>query len=168
MLKLADRSLGYCSGKGRPAGVVRNCFELIYDVEHHRSRNFGRIGCGRPALGATSCQINGTCGISTFAPTARPAHSSSFCVVRLCIITESTPLHPITDVVQRLVFDYIPGVSMVKLTPGVGVPEQEAERISSQATGGIPGYRSRELCLAQCRSHQECRSARRQPISRHH
>lgn len=30
-----------------------------------------------------------------------------FGIVRLCITSESTPLHPITDVVQRLVLEYI-------------------------------------------------------------
>ncbi len=42
-------------------------------------------------------------------------------VVRLCITPELTPLHPITDVVKRLALEYISGVSMEKLQPGINV-----------------------------------------------
>ncbi|KAK0443639.1 hypothetical protein EV421DRAFT_1947236 [Armillaria borealis] len=63
-----------------------------------------------------------------------------FGVVRLRITPESTTLHPITDVVQGLVFEYIPGVSMVKLKPGI----MEALR----------AIEAENLCLAQWHSHQ--------------
>ncbi len=42
-------------------------------------------------------------------------------VVRLCITPELTPLHPITDVVKVLALEYISGVSMEKLQPGINV-----------------------------------------------
>ncbi len=60
-----------------------------------------------------------------------------FGVVRLNITSESTPLHPIIDTVQGLVLEYIPGVCMDKLRPGIDVSEQEAERISSEVMEGL-------------------------------
>ncbi|SJL12471.1 uncharacterized protein ARMOST_15898 [Armillaria ostoyae] len=47
-------------------------------------------------------------------------------VVRVSITPESTPLHPITDVVQGLVLENIPSVSIEKLQPDIDVSEQEA------------------------------------------
>ncbi|KAK0224974.1 hypothetical protein EDD85DRAFT_216704 [Armillaria nabsnona] len=44
------------------------------------------------------------------------------------VLPEFNPLHPITDVIQGLIPEYIPGVSMEKLKPGVDLSEQEAER----------------------------------------
>ncbi len=51
--------------------------------------------------------------------------------VRFCITPEPAPLHPVTDIVKGLALDYIPGVSMDKLQPGIDVSEQEVARISS-------------------------------------
>ncbi len=45
-------------------------------------------------------------------------------VVRLHTTSESTPLHPITDIVEGLALEYIPGVSMEKLKPGIDVSEE--------------------------------------------
>ncbi|SJL12464.1 uncharacterized protein ARMOST_15891 [Armillaria ostoyae] len=50
-------------------------------------------------------------------------------------------LHLITNAVQELVLEYIPGVSMDKLKPGIDISEYEAERISSDV---MPGLRSIE------------------------
>ncbi|KAK0421912.1 hypothetical protein EV421DRAFT_1684798, partial [Armillaria borealis] len=60
-----------------------------------------------------------------------------FGVIRVSITLESTPLHPITDVVQRLVLEYISGVSMEKLQLSIDVSEQAAERISSDVMAGL-------------------------------
>ncbi|SJL12445.1 uncharacterized protein ARMOST_15872 [Armillaria ostoyae] len=60
-----------------------------------------------------------------------------FGVVRLNITSESTLLRPVTDTVHGLVLEYIPGVCMDKLRPGIDVSEQEAERISSEVMEGL-------------------------------
>ncbi|KAK0235504.1 hypothetical protein EDD85DRAFT_725221, partial [Armillaria nabsnona] len=70
-----------------------------------------------------------------------------FGVVRLCLTPDSTILHPITDVVQGLIFEYIPGVSMSKLKPGVDVSEQEAERISSQVMEALRAIEAENCVL---------------------
>ncbi|KAK0458186.1 uncharacterized protein EV420DRAFT_1643064 [Desarmillaria tabescens] len=57
--------------------------------------------------------------------------------VRLRITSESTPLHPITDFVQGFALEYIPGICMEKLIPGVDISRQEAERISNQVLEGL-------------------------------
>ncbi|PBK65209.1 hypothetical protein ARMSODRAFT_447780 [Armillaria solidipes] len=71
---------------------------------------------------------------------------SPFGVVRICPTPEPTPLHPITDAVQGVVLEYIPGVSMEKPKPGMYVSEQEAERISSDVMAG-PCAIEAENCL---------------------
>ncbi len=68
-------------------------------------------------------------------------------VVRLRITPESTPLHPITDVVQGLVLEYVPGISMDKLKPGIGVSEQEAEKISSAVLEGFRAIEAEKRLL---------------------
>ncbi len=70
-----------------------------------------------------------------------------FGVVRLCLTPDFTTLHPITDVVQGLVFEYIPGISMSKLKPGIGVSEQEAERISSQVMEALRAIEAENYCV---------------------
>ncbi|KAK0443594.1 hypothetical protein EV421DRAFT_526473 [Armillaria borealis] len=60
-----------------------------------------------------------------------------FGVVRLGITSESTPLHPITDFVQGLALEYIPGICMEKLKPGADISQQEAEAISGQVMEGL-------------------------------
>ncbi|PBK81714.1 hypothetical protein ARMGADRAFT_1090960 [Armillaria gallica] len=60
-----------------------------------------------------------------------------FGVVRLGITPESTPLHPITDFVQGLALEYVPGICMENLKPGVDISQNEAERISSQVLEGL-------------------------------
>ncbi len=63
--------------------------------------------------------------------------------------SESTTLHLITNtnIIQGLVFEYIPGVNMAKLTPGVDVSEQEAEGISGQATEALRAIESENCVL---------------------
>ncbi|SJL12450.1 uncharacterized protein ARMOST_15877 [Armillaria ostoyae] len=75
--------------------------------------------------------------LAWFRETGLPVYSPFFGVVHLCITSESTPLHPITDIVRGLVREYIPGVSMEKLKPCIDVSEQEATRISSDAMAGL-------------------------------
>ncbi|SJL12475.1 uncharacterized protein ARMOST_15902 [Armillaria ostoyae] len=70
-----------------------------------------------------------------------------FGVVRLRITPESTTLHAITDIVQGLVFESIPGVSMMKLKPGVDVSQQEAERISSQVMEALRAIEAENCVL---------------------
>ncbi|PBK71140.1 hypothetical protein ARMSODRAFT_1083378 [Armillaria solidipes] len=72
--------------------------------------------------------------------------SRLFGVVRLRITSESTPLHPITDVVEGLVLEYIPGISIDKLKPSINVSEQEAERNSSAVLEGFRAIEA-ENCL---------------------
>ncbi len=69
-----------------------------------------------------------------------------FGVIRLRIIPESITLPPMTDVVQELVFEYIPSISMAKLEPDVDVSEQGAERISSQVMEALRAIEA-EKCL---------------------
>ncbi len=51
-----------------------------------------------------------------------------------------------TDVVQELVFEYIPGISMAKLEPDVDVSEQGAKWISSQVMEALRAIEA-EKCL---------------------
>ncbi|KAK0443642.1 hypothetical protein EV421DRAFT_1673856, partial [Armillaria borealis] len=67
-------------------------------------------------------------------------------VVHLCITSESIPLHPITDIVEGLALEYIPGISMDKLKPGIDVSEEEAEKISSAVLEGFHAIEA-ENCL---------------------
>ncbi len=153
ILKLADRRLGYRSGKGRQvpwsssledrlrravhdiqAGVSPDWFEIIGDVENRPDTKLWEDWMWE----VSTCRYK-LSNYNTELAAYRLLHRLQgryiprlFGVVRHCITPESTPLHPITDVVQGLVFEYIPGVSMAKLKPGVDVPEQEAERISSE------------------------------------
>ncbi|KAK0217178.1 hypothetical protein IW262DRAFT_1495942 [Armillaria fumosa] len=68
-------------------------------------------------------------------------------VVRLHITPDPTLLHPVTDIVQGLVLEYIPGVCMEKLKPGIDVSEQEAERISSQVMKGFRAIEAENFVL---------------------
>ncbi|KAK0217195.1 hypothetical protein IW262DRAFT_176154 [Armillaria fumosa] len=70
-----------------------------------------------------------------------------FGIVHFCITSESAPLHPITDVVQGLVLEYIHGVSMDTLQPGVDVSEQEAERISNDVMGWLHAIKAENFLL---------------------
>ncbi len=69
-----------------------------------------------------------------------------FDVTRLRITPESTTLPRMTDVLQGLVFEYIPGISMAKLEPDVDVSEQGAEWISSQVMEALCAIEA-ENCL---------------------
>ncbi|KAK0200047.1 hypothetical protein DFS33DRAFT_1278444 [Desarmillaria ectypa] len=69
-----------------------------------------------------------------------------FGVVHLCINPESTPLHPITDVVQGLALKFIPGISMEKLKLGIDISEKGAEKISSTVLEGFRAIEA-ENCL---------------------
>ncbi|KAK0235496.1 hypothetical protein EDD85DRAFT_77591 [Armillaria nabsnona] len=47
-------------------------------------------------------------------------------------ISSSEPLHPVTDYVPGTVIEYIQGVSMGSLQPGVDIPRPEAEAIADR------------------------------------
>ncbi|KAK0235530.1 hypothetical protein EDD85DRAFT_843287 [Armillaria nabsnona] len=79
-------------------------------------------------------------------------------VVRLCITSEPIPLHPITDFVEGLVLEYIPGINMDKLNPGIDVSEEEQRRFLTQCWKGSC-HRGRELFTARRHTYQEHRSA---------
>ncbi len=103
-------------------------------------RNDGRIGHGRFLPGIGSC-ITTTLSLMHIgfctdcqAGTYIPRH---FGVVRLGITPESTPLHPITDFVQGLALEYVPGICIENLKPRVDISQNEAERISSQVLEGL-------------------------------
>ncbi|KAK0490007.1 hypothetical protein EDD18DRAFT_562232 [Armillaria luteobubalina] len=68
-------------------------------------------------------------------------------VICLHITSDPTPLHPVTDIVQGLALEYIPGVCMEKLKPGIDVSEQEAERISSQVMEGFRAIEAENCVL---------------------
>ncbi|KAK0235541.1 hypothetical protein EDD85DRAFT_938665 [Armillaria nabsnona] len=149
ILKLANRRLGYRSGKGGPMpwspsskiicntsyAKFRRAWHLtgssLYAMTRTNSMSsFGRIGRRRSPLGVTSYRT--TTRYHLLHQLQDRYIPRLFGVVRLRITPESTTVHPITDVVQGLVFEYIPGISMAKLKSGVDVSEQEAEQISSQ------------------------------------
>ncbi|KAK0443636.1 hypothetical protein EV421DRAFT_1903646 [Armillaria borealis] len=67
--------------------------------------------------------------ISSVAPTTGPSHSP---FLRSCSfpISSSPSLHPITDYVPGIVIEYIQGVSMGSLQPGVDIPRPVAEAIA--------------------------------------
>ncbi|KAG7441358.1 uncharacterized protein BT62DRAFT_937118 [Guyanagaster necrorhizus] len=169
ILKLADRRLGYRSNikdvdtvpwtsciddhlrravRDIQAGSIPDWFEFISDFDNRPdfehwedwmwevSTWYGKMGSYKKELAAYQLlhRLQGR-----YIPRL-------FGVVRLRITPESTPLHPITDVVLGLVFEYIPGVSMDKLRPGVDVSEQEAERISSAVMEGLRAIEA-ENCL---------------------
>ncbi|PBK88584.1 hypothetical protein ARMGADRAFT_1168012 [Armillaria gallica] len=70
-----------------------------------------------------------------------------FGVVRLRISPESTTLHPITDIVQGRLSEYIPGVSMTKLESGVDVSMRETEGISSQVMEALRAIEAENYVL---------------------
>ncbi|PBK71109.1 hypothetical protein ARMSODRAFT_1002972 [Armillaria solidipes] len=127
-LNLWPSQLGYRSGKGGPVpwspsleghllhavreiqeGVAPNWFELIRDDENRLETKIWKdwmweVSTWRYRL------LNHNTELSAYRePTARPVHPPSFR--------------------SRLVFEYISGVSMAKLKPGVDVSMREAERI---------------------------------------
>ncbi len=154
ILKLADRRLGHRSGKGGPVpwspsleghlrhavrdiqdGVAPNWFELIRDDENRPDIELWEAWMWEVSTLRYKVSSHNT----ELAPYRLLRRLQGryiprlFGVVRLRITPKSITLHPITDIVQGLVSEYIPGVSMVKLKPGVDVSEKETERISSQA-----------------------------------
>ncbi len=168
ILKLADRRLGYRSGKGGPVpwlpsledslrhavrdiqkGSASNWFELIRDYENRPDFELWEV-----SMWEVSTWRYKVSNHNTELAAYRLLHRLQgryiprlLGVARLRITPESTTLHPITDVVQGLVFEYIPGVSMSKLKPGVDVSEQEAERISSQVMEALRTIEAKNCLL---------------------
>ncbi|KAK0443632.1 hypothetical protein EV421DRAFT_528438 [Armillaria borealis] len=168
ILKLADRRLGHRSGKGGPVpwspsledhlrhavrdfqeGSAPNWFELIRDDENRPD-----IELWEDWMWEVSTWRFKLSNHNTELAAYRLLHRLQgryiprlFGDVRLRITPESTTLHPITDVVQGLIFEYIPGVSMAKLKPGVDVSMREAERISSQVMEALRAIEAENCVL---------------------
>ncbi len=111
--------------------------------------SFGRIGCGRSCtwIGKISSHNTELSAYRLLYQLQGRYIPRLLGVVRLRITPESTPLHPITDVVQGLVLEYVPGISMDKLKPGIGVSEQEAEKISSAVLEGFRAIEAEKRLL---------------------
>ncbi len=69
-----------------------------------------------------------------------------FGVVRVCINSESTPLHPITDVVEGLALEYIPGVSMENLNRGSTSPSKRQRGYPAKCWKDSVPSRQRTAC----------------------
>ncbi|PBK81711.1 hypothetical protein ARMGADRAFT_1039089 [Armillaria gallica] len=169
ILKLAARRLGYrCNNKGLDtvpwtssiddhlrravrdiqAGAIPNWFELINDSDNQPDEELWEdwmfeVGTW---LGKMDCYGTELTAYRLLHRLQGRYMPRLFGVVRVRINSESAPLHPITDVVEGLALEYIPGVSMENLKPGVDVSEQEAERISSEVLEGLRAIEA-ENCL---------------------
>ncbi|PBK71146.1 hypothetical protein ARMSODRAFT_1002995 [Armillaria solidipes] len=150
ILKLADRRLGYRAGNDDDvdtvpwtssiddhlrravreiqAGVKTNWFELISDFENRPDTGLWEVCTWIGKMSSHDTELSAYGLLHRLQGRYIPR---LFGVVRLRITPESTPLHPITDIVEGLALEYIPGVSMEKLKPGIDVSEQEAEKIYS-------------------------------------
>ncbi|KAK0227475.1 hypothetical protein EDD85DRAFT_958095 [Armillaria nabsnona] len=148
ILKLADRRLGYRSNKDRldtvpwtssidnhlrrtvraiKAGAIPDWFEVIGDFDNRPDTEFwedwkwevstwfGKVGSYDTELVAYRLlhQLQGQCIPCLFG------------VVRPRITPESTPLHPITDVIQGLVLEYVPGKPRGDVMTGLRAIEAE-------------------------------------------
>ncbi|KAG7441345.1 uncharacterized protein BT62DRAFT_484412 [Guyanagaster necrorhizus] len=61
-------------------------------------------------------------------------------------ISSSQPLHPITDYVSGTVIEYIQGVSMGSLKPGVDIPRPEAEALADRVMDAVRTIKA-EKCV---------------------
>ncbi len=131
ILKLADRRLGYRGGRlpskdicntpyVKPRSVAPNWFELLCDDENRPNTKIWEdwmweVSTSRYKLSSHNTELTVNRLLHRL-----QGHSRLFGVVCLRITSESTTLHLITNtnIIQGLVFEYIPGVNMAKLTPG--------------------------------------------------
>ncbi|PBK71141.1 hypothetical protein ARMSODRAFT_1002989 [Armillaria solidipes] len=74
-------------------------------------------------------------------------------------ISFSPSLHPITDYVPGIVIEYIQGVSMGSLQPGVDIPRPVAEAIADRVMDAFRTIKAEE-CDAQQHTHRQYSSAR--------
>ncbi|KAK0431068.1 hypothetical protein EV421DRAFT_2064960 [Armillaria borealis] len=155
ILKLADRRLGYrhCWDVDIPwtSTVEGHLRRAVHDVQLGKKRNWFEIvhDTGHPQRPPKDEWEDWMWEVSTWTRKMNDhdtEHSAyrllhrlqGTCiprlhgVVRLSITSDSEPLHPITDIVQGLAFEYVHGVNMEDLKPGVDISQQEAEAISSR------------------------------------
>ncbi len=68
-------------------------------------------------------------------------------VVRLCITSEFSPLHPIIDIVQGLILEYIPGITMVhgEAPTGYRRLRTRSREDIQRHDGSAPCHQGREL-----------------------
>ncbi|KAK0458193.1 uncharacterized protein EV420DRAFT_384594 [Desarmillaria tabescens] len=62
-------------------------------------------------------------------------------------LSSSEPLHPITDYIPGIVIEYIQGVSMGSLRPGVDIPRPEAEAIADRVMGAFRTLKAEKCVL---------------------
>ncbi len=135
-----------CAVRDTQEGVMLKWFELIHDFENRPDTEL----C-EDWMWEVCTRIGKISGYNTELSAYRLLHRLQdryipylYSVVRLRITPESTPLHPIADVVKGLALEYIPGVSMDNLKPGIDVPEQEM--VSSAVLEGFRAIEA-ENCL---------------------
>ncbi|KAK0443628.1 hypothetical protein EV421DRAFT_1735748 [Armillaria borealis] len=170
ILMLADRRLGYRNhNKGVDtvpwtssiddhlrravrdiqAGAIPNWFELINDSDKQPDEELWEdwmfeVGTWLGKMGCYDTELTAYRLLHRLQGRYMPR---LFGVVRVCINSESTPLHLITDVVEGLALEYIPSVSMENLKSGIDVSEQEAERVSSEVLEGLRAIEAENYLL---------------------
>ncbi|KAK0421903.1 hypothetical protein EV421DRAFT_2042953 [Armillaria borealis] len=126
ILKLADRRLGHRSGKGGPVSwspsLEGHLQHAVRDIQEGVVPNWFELIRDYENRPDVELWEDWMWEVSTW----RSVHPPSFW--------------------YRLIFEYIPGVSMAKLKPGVDVSKQEAERISSQVMEALRAIEA-ENCL---------------------
>ncbi|SJL12430.1 uncharacterized protein ARMOST_15857 [Armillaria ostoyae] len=169
ILMLADRRLGYRNNnkgvdtvpwtssiddhlrravRDIQAGAIPNWFELINDSDKQPDEELWEdwmfeVGTWLGKMGCYDTELTAYRLLHRLQGRYMPR---LFGVVRVCINSESTLLHLITDVVEGLALEYIPSVSMENLKSGIDVSEQEAERVSSEVLEGLRAIEA-ENCL---------------------
>ncbi len=128
------------------AGVKPNWFELIHDSENRPDTELWEDWMWEVCTWMMKMSGHDT-ELSAYRLQGRYI-PRLYGVVRFRATSESTPLHLITDVVGGLAsaLEYIPGVSMDKLEPGIDVSEEEAQKISSAVLEGFRAIEA-EKCL---------------------
>ncbi|KAK0186767.1 hypothetical protein F5146DRAFT_143375 [Armillaria mellea] len=153
IVKLADRRLGYRNFlktsmrwtskledslqqavRKIQEGVLPNWFELIHDRENRPDQEewedwMWEVSTWKRKLADYERELTAYRLLHRLQGTCIPRF---FGVVHFPITSDSISLHPVTDFVQGLALEYIPGVSMENLEPGVDVTLAEAETISSK------------------------------------
>lgn len=155
ILKLADRRLGYrynwdvdipwtstVEAHLRHAvhdiqlGVTPNWFEIVQDTSHPQRPGKDEWEDWMWEIFTWTSKMNDhDTELSAYRLLHRLQGSCIprlYGVVHLSITSYPTPLHPITDIVQGLALEYVPGTNMEDLTPGINVSRQKAEAVSSR------------------------------------
>ncbi|SJL12439.1 uncharacterized protein ARMOST_15866 [Armillaria ostoyae] len=138
-------------------GTVTNWFELVKD-SLNPVLNSGRTGCGRYQRGLPEWK-------NTKLRWLRIGHLiPHFYGLFHLPISSSPSLHPITDYVPGIVIEYIQGISMGSLQPGVDIPRPVAEDIADRVMDAFRTIKAEE-CDAQRHAHRQYSSARLGPIT---